>query len=232
MESNNIGRRQLIKMSGALFVSLAAGQAFSAEDKTDKTEQVSPPEDLMREHGVLRRILLVYGYFLSRLNAKAGIPWAQIDESAALIRSFVEDYHERLEEQYVFPAVRKAGILEDLADVLLRQHRAGRKLTDLVSEIAKRKGAQASDRDRLMEALAQFTNMYRPHAAREDTVLFPQLHMVWPGNEFRRMGEVFEREEDRLFGEQGFEKVVQRVAAIEKKLGIYDINQFTPEGQL
>lgn len=175
MESNTMGRRQLIRMSGMLFVSLAAGNAFSAERKAEKTEQVSPPEDLMREHGVLRRILLAYGYFLSGLNAKAGVPWSQIDESAALIRSFIEDYHERLEEQYVFPAMRKAGILGDLVDVLLRQHRAGRKLTGTVLEIAKRKGSQATDRGRLTEALAHFMEMYRPHAAREDTVLFPQL---------------------------------------------------------
>lgn len=46
------------------------------------------------------------------------------------------------------------------------------------------------------------------------------------------MGELFEREEDRLFGKQGFEKVVQRVAAIEKILGIYDLDRFTPKGQL
>ena len=30
------------------------------------------------------------------------------------------------------------------------------------------------------------------------------------------------------FGEEGFEKMVDRVAAIEKRLGIYDLAQFTP----
>ena len=32
----------------------------------------------------------------------------------------------------------------------------------------------------------------------------------------------------KLFGEGGFEKMVDRVAAVEQALGIYDLKQFTP----
>jgi hypothetical protein len=35
--------------------------------------------------------------------------------------------------------------------------------------------------------------------------------------------------EDKLFGEEGFFKVVDQVAGLEKKLGIYELAQFTPE---
>jgi hypothetical protein len=43
------------------------------------------------------------------------------------------------------------------------------------------------------------------------------------------LGEDFEKKEDELFGDDGFEKVVAKVAEIEKKLGIYDLAQFTPK---
>ena len=43
------------------------------------------------------------------------------------------------------------------------------------------------------------------------------------------MGEDFEKKEDELFGEDGFEKVVDKVAAIEKSFGIYNLAQFTPK---
>lgn len=69
--------------------------------------------------------------------------------------------------------------------------------------------------------------MYRPHEAREDTVLFPALHKIVPANRLKELGEQFEKEEDRLFGEEGFEKTVDQVATIEKQLGIYDLAQFT-----
>src|SRR5438552_1534910 len=43
------------------------------------------------------------------------------------------------------------------------------------------------------------------------------------------LGEDFEKKEDELFGEDGFEKVVGQVAGIEQQLGIYDLAQFTPK---
>jgi hypothetical protein len=42
------------------------------------------------------------------------------------------------------------------------------------------------------------------------------------------MGEQFEKKEDALFGEKGFEKNVDEVARLEKAIGIYDLAQFTP----
>ena len=41
------------------------------------------------------------------------------------------------------------------------------------------------------------------------------------------LGEQCEKEEDRLFGDEGFEKTVDQVATVEKQLGIYDLAQFT-----
>lgn len=43
-----------------------------------------------------------------------------------------------------------------------------------------------------------------------------------------RWGEDFEKKEHELFGDDGFEKMVDRVAQLERAVGIYDLNQFTP----
>jgi hypothetical protein len=42
------------------------------------------------------------------------------------------------------------------------------------------------------------------------------------------MAEDFEKKEHDQFGDDGFEKMVRRVAAIEQMIGIWDIDQFTP----
>jgi hemerythrin HHE cation binding domain-containing protein len=81
----------------------------------------------------------------------------------------------------------------------------------------------------LKDAMRQFVRMYEPHEAREDTVLFPALRDVVFKQEFGALGEDFEKKEHALFGEDGFEKMVDRVASIEKTLGIYDLAQFTPK---
>jgi hemerythrin-like domain-containing protein len=84
----------------------------------EKEAEVGPPEDLMREHGVLKRILLVYGEALRRIDAKQDFPREALAEAAGIIRSFVEDYHEKLEEDFLFPRFEKANQLVDLVKVL------------------------------------------------------------------------------------------------------------------
>jgi hypothetical protein len=78
------------------------------------------------------------------------------------------------------------------------------------------------------EESANRREMYRPHAAREDTILFPALRSIVSAKEFDDLGEEFEDKEEKLFGAGGFEKIIGQVAELEKTIGLYDISQFTP----
>jgi hemerythrin-like domain-containing protein len=194
-----------------------------------KGEEVSPSEDLMREHGVLNRVLLIYDDILGRLNSGKGFPPEVLAGSTGVIRRFIEDYHEKLEEDYLFPRFEKAGKLLDLVKVLREQHQAGRRLTDSIKSRATSAAQRNSDdRKQLAEQLRLFVRMYRPHEAREDTVLFPALRSLVSPHEYDALGEEFEDKEHALFGQDGFEKVVAEVAQLEKAVGLYDLGQFTP----
>lgn len=202
------------------------------EEKHEEHEQeVSPGEDLMREHGVLKRILLVYEEAERRLVAGGtDLSPDAVHKSATLIRTFIEDYHEKLEEDFLFPRYRKANKLVDLVEVLAAQHQAGRRLTDRTLQLATNSALKdEANRKHLATTLRQFIRMYAPHEAREDTVLFPALRKIVTPNEYDALGEDFEEKEHQLFGEGGFEAIVDKVAAIEKELGIYDLAQFTPK---
>jgi len=202
-----------------------AGQTADQKDEAD----ISPPEDLMREHGVLKRILLIYEEAIRRIAAKQDLPPEALKDAAGIIRSFVEDYHEKLEEDFVFPRFEKAGKLVELTKVLRVQHQAGRRLTDVTLQLATAAALKNPDESRrLSESLRQFIRMYSPHEAREDTVLFPAFRSVVSAHEFDALGDDFEKKENELFGDEGFEKNVDKVAALEKQLGIYDLAQFTP----
>jgi len=199
------------------------------DDKKDQVEEeVAAAEDLMREHGVLNRILLIYEEGLRRLRAKEEVTPDVFHKPALLVRKFVEDYHEKLEEKFIFPEFEKAKKLADLIKVLKEQHEAGRKVTDVILHNAVADQFQKEDaRQEVVRSCEAFIRMYRPHEAREDTVLFPALGKIVPAKRLKELGEQFEKEEDRLFGEEGFEKTVEQVAVIEKQLGIYDLSQFT-----
>ena len=63
------------------FLGLAIGSAASAgmlvaspavaRPEQKEEDEVAPGEDLMREHGVLKRVLLVYGEAIRRIDARA-----------------------------------------------------------------------------------------------------------------------------------------------------------------
>jgi hemerythrin-like domain-containing protein len=211
-------------------IAAAAEVAAPSPSGAQTPEDISPPEDLMREHGVLNRILLVYDECLRRLQGQKTFEPAALARAAKLIRTFVEDYHEKQEEDQLFPRFEKAGKLVDLVKVLREQHQAGRRLTDEIVQLAVPTTLpDARGSAKLSRAIAEFVRMYRPHEAREDTVLFPAIRSLMTAKEFDEMGDRFEEKEHQLFGEHGFEDVVVQVAEIEKTLGIYDLAQFTPK---
>ena len=221
-------RREFLVSTAAFgAVGLAAARA---DEKNKPQEEVGATEDLMREHGVLNRILLIYEEGLRRLRTKEDVAPEVFHSAATLVRTFVEDYHEKLEENYIFPEFEKKKRLVDLVKILRMQHQAGRTMTDVILRNAVADRFRRDDRrGQLVLSVEAFIRMYRPHEAREDTVLFPAIHKILPAKQIKELGEQFEKEEDKLFGEEGFEKTVDRVAAIEKQLGIYNLSQFTPK---
>jgi hemerythrin-like domain-containing protein len=223
--------RSGIILGGAALVGSEVLRGAEKEKQAEEKEiEVGPPEDLMREHGVLKRVLLIYGEALRRIDAKQDFSPDALADAARIIRSFVEDYHERLEEDFLFPRFEKANQLVDLVKVLRVQHQAGRRVTDITLRFANLQSVKNdSERTQLITSMQQFIRMYNPHEAREDTVLFPAFRKVVSPHEFDSLGEDFEKKEDELFGEDGFEKVVDKVAGIEKRFGIYDLAQFTPK---
>ena len=62
--------------------------------------------------------------------------------------------------------------------------------------------------------------MYRPHAAREDTVLFPEFRGIVGGHAYGELGEQFEAKETEMLGDHGFEHAVAEVAKLEQAFGL------------
>jgi hemerythrin-like domain-containing protein len=227
-------RRRLVYAAGLATTGLVLPltPVFAAEQNSgqkDKDEDVTPPEDLMREHGVLDRVLLIYEAGLRKYANNEDFDPAFIIDSARIVREFIEDYHEKSEEEAVFPRFKKAGTLVGLVDTLLEQHQAGRRVTDVVLREAPNSRDNEGARRQTVAAIQSFITMYRPHAAREDTALFPKLRGLVSEHEYDAMAEDFEKKEHQLFGEDGFEKMVDRVARLEQGIGIFDLRQFTPK---
>jgi hemerythrin-like domain-containing protein len=214
--------------SGALLVGCAGSTHGAEHAKSEEgDEEVTPAEDLMREHGVLRRVMYLYDEASMRLDSQREVPLDALAAGAGIIRHVIEDYHEKLEENFLFPRFEKAGKLADLTAILRKQHQVGRTLTDQIVVLAKAPLADA-DRPKLAAVLRSFNHMYRAHAAREDTVLFPEIRGLVGAKAYHELGEEFEDKEKQMLGDHGFEHAVDSVAKLEEAFGVHDLAKLTP----
>src|SRR5689334_13751538 len=98
------------------FVSVPAARAPASPPGKEPKAPPPPPEkkvgaieELMRQHGVLRRVLLVYRQTAAQLRGGGKLDPKLLRQVAQLFRDFGENFHERmLEQAYVFPTLRKA----------------------------------------------------------------------------------------------------------------------------
>lgn len=228
-----VNRRALVATAGIVGVHAilagptVRGSGASPQEDSEKEHPVTPAEDLMFEHGVLERLLLVYAETIRRIESGGQAPARLLSDAAGLFRRFGEDYHEKLEEQHIFPLLEKTSRYSELAKELKKQHDAGRKITTSLLDLTK--GGTLAQPRRAVQALRSFHHMYLPHISRENSVAFRAFHSLVPYERYKDLGEQFEEKEHELFGEDGFDKVLAQVTTIENDLGIHNLAQFTPD---
>ena len=237
VEHPDAERRRLMLVAGGgaavagLLVPAGASFADAKPGKGPGQEKETPAvEDLMREHGVLRRALLVYRESAERIRTGGKIDVGALNRTAKLFRAFGEDYHEKkLEEQHIFPIIRKSGgPAAAYPDILVAQHNRGREVTDYILAKTGHGLIGAGDAEPLSRAMTSFVVMYQNHAAREDTIVFPAWKTALSQKRIDELGDEFEDIEKKQFGHDGFEDAVKTMAQIEQALGYADLAQFTP----
>ena len=124
---NPVNRRRFLAVSTSAVLTMPILARGAGDDKIDPDEGVTAPEDLMKEHGVLNRCLLIYEEGMRRLQAREDVSPEVFNHTAHLIRTFVEEYHEKNEEKYIFPEFERADKLTDLVE---HAQNAARRRTD------------------------------------------------------------------------------------------------------
>jgi hemerythrin-like domain-containing protein len=226
LEDGGLDRRAaLLAVAGIGALATLEGSHDSGEGEQD----IPATEDMMREHGVLRRILVAYRETAGMIRANTRFDVAALAGAADLFRAFGEDYHEhKLEEEHVFPAVRKTGgPAATLIDTLLQQHQRGREINLFLIGTCKGGTIAEARRQDVAAALETYTRMYEAHAAQEDTVVFQAWRKSLSAHALKEASELFEDLEKAQFKGDGFDMAVDRIAGIEQRLGIADLARFT-----
>jgi hemerythrin-like domain-containing protein len=225
-----VSRRTAITGIAALLGGAAgSGTTYAAIGSSGPAAGASTPgEDLMTDHGVLKRVLLVYRELSRRAHGDEVVPAAVLNGAASLIHSYIEDFHEALEETYIFPTLVRASTERDLVPVLLAQHAAGRLITQSLLTVSSSSQLSRDQRGQVATHLDAFVRMYEPHEAREDTVAFPAYRAITSDGDLARLAERFSALETRQLGARGLADAIGRITVLEQKLGIADLSEFTP----
>jgi hemerythrin-like domain-containing protein len=228
--SQDPSRRAAFAVLGVGGVGLALAGCAKPDKDPAKAEapDVSATEDMMREHGVLRRLLVIYRESAGLIRtAPKSLDLAALGQAADLFRTFGEAYHEKgLEEAHVFPMVKKAGgRAARLVDVLIAQHDRGRQINDFL--VGRVRTGVLGDAGPVADALESFARMYEIHAALEDTVVFQAWRASLGKKELDAWSDKFEDIERETFKGDGFDLALEQVSTIEQRLGLSDLARYT-----
>src|SRR5689334_1530149 len=98
MDGIGRNRRSLMTLGTVTALGAVSAPLLNACSKDEK--EVGAVEDLMREHGVLRRALLVYAETIPKLRSDAAsLDASALNQTAKLFHDFGEEYHERKLEE-------------------------------------------------------------------------------------------------------------------------------------
>ena len=205
----------------------ASGRVHAAEEGTVLSGP-SPSEYLMRQHGIVHRLALLFETVAERAQEGKRIEPAFL-QTRGLVHDFTEDYHEELEENYIFPLFTGGGPLEEMVSVLRMQHSMGHTLAQRAYRIAEKgPDLDEDERRKLASGCRSYSRMYRAHAAFEDTQMWPALRETVSPSKYEDITEAFARMAEERLGDEGFSGAVEQMAEIEQKLGIDGLSDFTP----
>ncbi len=210
---------------------LQAGAFRPLKDKGEELEEnvATPLENLMKEHGVLMRILEIYDRVSGDAASGKELNAGAIRRAAEISRDYIGKHHDACEERYIFPQFRKVPYIVDIVTELHDQHVAAVRITKNMLELTSPGSAPDKDgRQTLIDLCKSIVGMYRPHMSWEQSIVFPVFYDIVTADYIKDIQKKMEAEERELLGDTGFRGLVGRLSEIEKEAGTYDLHKYTP----
>ncbi len=221
-----LSRRKFFILAGASGAGLLEGCSRSAKPAGSTYTAI---ETLGRQHAVTRRALAVMEKIKNSLNAQMVRSPEIAGGAVAIISEFMINYHQLMEEKYIFPAFASSQKTADLIATLRRQHGAAYRLTEILKPLcADLSKKDQENRRKAVNMIHLLTRMSLAHESWEDTALLPLLRVVAPGKAYEQLGYTLESAETQFLGPGGIEPTIQKIAGFENSLGIGNLDSFTP----
>lgn len=191
----------------------------------------TPTLDLLYEHSLLNRYLMNYDKCAdlldtNNININKEMVVKIVYSIALFIRKFIEDYHEKNEEKYIFPLVDKYGSSyhKKIVKILINEHHKGRKITTKILNLSSK--FDLTNISTISSLIRIFSNMYRLHENNEDLIIYRFISLKIPNDIKYKITEYQESSESKIFGNNAFNKFITTAIELEKFLNILTEQQF------
>lgn len=195
----------------------------------EETVLISPTEMLSRDHAIAERLILVFESMIARIADGEKSDLRPINMAALMLKEVVAEHHMKDEERLIFPRIEASGQYGDLVKTLRLQHDRGRAIIDRIIDMTQKGSIEnLGEMNEMVNLCLSFAIMYRPHAAVEETVIFPALYDFSSNDEILNIEAIMRGEEKGLMKNEQFRRVLDSLAEIEAQAGTADIRRFTP----
>lgn len=158
---------------------------------------------LKEEHVGVKIMLGILGKVCDRLKAGTAVPHTDLDRILEFLQVFVDRCHHSKEEDFLFPAVERAGVGREggLVGEMLSEHERGRKHIRGMSRAAE--GCKRRDRDaakRFVLEARGYIELLLEHIEKEDGILYPIADEMLGEDTDRTLVKNFDRVEEEQVG--------------------------------
>jgi hemerythrin-like domain-containing protein len=136
---------------------------------------MQPLHVLKHEHRVIEKALRALEGVCRRLAVGEPVPREVPIRLVDFITEFADRYHHGKEENYLFPALHRQGIVghDSALSIIVHEHEIEKTLTDKMREaILEYQSAEEESRKRFVEAAVAYINHLTGHILKEDAILF------------------------------------------------------------
>lgn len=177
---------------------------------------------LKEEHGGVKIMLGILGKVCDRLGSGQAVPAGDLDRLLEFLKVFVDRCHHAKEEDFLFPALERAGIQREGGPigVMLSEHVQGREFIRGMSDAAE--GCRNGDRDaveRFTFNARGYTELLLAHIEKEDEILYPLADRLLNDAADEKMVEEFERVEEERVGHGKHEEFHRLMEELQKSYG-------------
>ncbi len=178
---------------------------------------MKPTQELMNEHRVIEKMLVVLAKGCERLDKGNEVDQQMFKDAVDFFRTFADKCHHTKEEKLLFEKMMERGVSGEVGPiaVMMREHQDGRahvkKLAGLTEDgLENRKGIIRTGR--------AYVDLLSKHIQKEDNVLYPLANQVLETEDQEELEKGFEAVEKEVMGPGVHERYQSMIERWEESL--------------